>query len=100
MAISLEEVRHVATLARLELNEAEILQFRETLNAILGHFTDLDGVLLPQKWMEEALAPRNSLGTDPLADDVPGPVLTRSAALANAPKSKAGLFLVSMIHEE
>lgn len=100
MAISLDEVRHVATLARLELDDAEIAQFQHALNAILGHFTDLDGVALPDGWIEAAFSPTVTGATNVYGEDLPGPTLARAAALANAPKSKAGLFLVPMIIEE
>ena len=35
--ISLDEVRHVARLARLELSEAEILTLQAELSALLDH---------------------------------------------------------------
>ena len=45
MAISKEEVRHVASLARLELSEDEVERFTEQLGAILdavGKVSELD----------------------------------------------------------
>ncbi|MEZ5162900.1 MAG: Asp-tRNA(Asn)/Glu-tRNA(Gln) amidotransferase subunit GatC [Fimbriimonadaceae bacterium] len=44
MSISLDEVRHVAKLARLELNEDELVDFQGKLNALLGHFEDIQGL--------------------------------------------------------
>ncbi len=42
MSISLNEVRHVARLARLELDEAEVLSVSQSeLNALIGHFGDI-----------------------------------------------------------
>ena len=95
MAITLDEVRHVATLARLELDEMEVASFQSVLNAILGHFGDLDG-------LGDDLDPAtNAVSlTNVWAEDVPGAVLSRPAALKNAPLSKAGLFIVPMIFEE
>lgn len=96
MAISLDEVRHVATLARLELNETEVARFQGELNAILGHFHDLDGVDLRGINPATVAVPL----TDVMADDIPGVTLARPDALRNAPLAKAGLFLVPMIIEE
>lgn len=96
MAISLDEVRHVATLARLELDEAEVARFQGELNAILGHFHDLDGLDLTGINPATVAVPL----TDVMADDRPGAALSRPDALRNAPLAKAGLFLVPMIIEE
>lgn len=96
MAISLDEVRHVATLARLELDETEVARFQGELNAILGHFHDLDGLDFSGLDPATVAVPL----TDVMADDVPGMTLPRQEALRNAPLAKAGLFLVPMIIEE
>lgn len=94
MSITLEEVRHVAKLARLELDETEILSLQGELNALLGHFGDLQraptGGPAP-----EALQRQNVWAEDSVAECLP-----REEALANAPKSKAGLFLVPTIIED
>lgn len=100
MAISIEEVRHVATLARLELDDDEIAHFHGALNAILGHFTDLDGATLPAEWLDAAFSPTVTGETNVFRSDAPGATLAREAALANAARTKAGLFLVPMIIEE
>lgn len=96
MAISLDEVRHVATLARLELDEAEVARFQGELNAILGHFHDLDGLDLSGVNPATVAVPL----TNVMADDAPGETLSRPEALKNAPLAKAGLFIVPMIIEE
>lgn len=96
MSISLDEVRHVARLARLELDEAEILSLQGELNALLGHFADIQAIDASDvEPKSHAVALRNVW-----AKDVPGKVLAREAALRNAPVSKAGLFVVPMIIEE
>lgn len=41
-ALTLEEVRHVAKLARLRLNEAQLEQYRGQLSAILDHIEKLN----------------------------------------------------------
>ena len=44
MSITLDEVRHVARLARLQLDETEILSLQSELNGLLGHFADIQGI--------------------------------------------------------
>jgi aspartyl-tRNA(Asn)/glutamyl-tRNA(Gln) amidotransferase subunit C len=96
MSITLEEVRHVAKLARLELDETEIFSLQGKLNALIGHFGDIQAIdtsgIEPTS---HAVALQNVW-----ADDVVGPTLPRAKALANAPSSKAGLFLVPAIIED
>jgi aspartyl-tRNA(Asn)/glutamyl-tRNA(Gln) amidotransferase subunit C len=96
MSISLDEVRHVARLARLDLNDGEILSFQGELNALIGHFSDIQGIdisgIRPQT---HAVALQNIW-----ADDLPIPSLSRDMALRSAPMSKAGLFLVPAIIED
>jgi len=41
MPLSIQEVEHIAQLARLELTEAEIYHYREQLSAILDHVAQL-----------------------------------------------------------
>lgn len=96
MSISLEEVRHVAKLARLELQEAEILSLQSELNALLGHFSDIQSIPMPDFQPKAHAVPL----TNRWREDEVGPMLTREKALKNAPLSKAGLFLVPMIIEE
>ena len=96
MSISLDEVRHVARLARLELDESEVLALQGELNALLGHFADIQGIesssVVPKS---HAVAMHNVW-----AEDVARLGLSRDQALSNAAVSKAGLFLVPMIIEE
>lgn len=93
MSISLDEVRHVARLARLELDEAEILALQGELNTLIGHFADIQHLDLSALEPEShAVSVRNVWG-----EDLVGPTLPREAALRNAPMSKAGLFVVPTI---
>ncbi|HXH61096.1 MAG TPA: Asp-tRNA(Asn)/Glu-tRNA(Gln) amidotransferase subunit GatC [Fimbriimonadaceae bacterium] len=96
MPISLDEVKHVARLARLELDETELMTFQGELNALLGHFQDIQGIDvtgLPAK-------PHAVAMTNVWAEDAAGTSLQRDEALRNAPASKAGLFIVPTIIEE
>ncbi len=96
MAISLEEVRHVAKLARLDLQESEVMSLQTELNALLGHFSDIQSLSLQE--MEPILHASNLVNV--WAEDFSKPSLRRESALKNAPISKAGLFLVPMIIED
>lgn len=96
MSISLNEVRHVVRLARLELDETEILSLQGELNALLGHFADIQAIESSDiEAIAHAVALRNVW-----ADDLPGDTLPRESALRNAPLSRAGLFVVPTIIED
>ena len=96
MPISLEEVRHVAKLARINLDEAEVFALQGELNALLGHFLLLDSVdtssIEPQS---HAISLQNVW-----SEDAVGPTLSRDQALRNSALAKAGLFVVPTIIEE
>lgn len=96
MSITLDEVKHVAQLARLELDDGELFAFQGELNALLGHFQDIQEVEVgghePKPHAVELL--------NVWAEDVPGECLPRDAVLSNAPMSKAGVFIVPTIIQE
>ena len=93
MAITRDEVLHVARLARLELRDDEVERFTEQLSAILEAVAkvselDLTGV-------EPTAHPLDLLNV--WAEDVPRPCLPQGDALANAPDHEAGFFKVPPI---
>ncbi len=96
MSISLDEVRHVARLARLELDETEILSLQCELSALLGHFADVQAV------DASGFAPIShpSFLQNVWSDDEPAETLSNEKSLRNAPVSRAGLFVVPMIIED
>lgn len=96
MPISLDEVRHVARLARLDLAESEILSLQTELNALVGHFGDI------RQFDVEGVPPQSHAVavSNVWATDAPARGLTRDAALQSATSTKAGLFLVPQIIEE
>ena len=69
MAISLEEVRHVAKLARLDLQESEVMSLQTELNALLGHFGDIQSLSLQE--LEPILHASNL--TNVWAEDIVSP---------------------------
>jgi aspartyl/glutamyl-tRNA(Asn/Gln) amidotransferase C subunit len=96
MSITLDEVRHVARLARLELDEAELLAFQGELNSLLGRCQELQEIdvgPVPPRTHAIAL-------TNVLADDAPRECMEQSAALRGAAVTRAGLFVVPTMIEE
>ena len=90
MAISKEQVEHVARLARLALTHEEVERFQEQLSAILeavGKVSELD-----LEGVEPTSHPLELVNA--LAEDEPRPSLEREQALANAPASDDGFFAV------
>ena len=90
MAISRDEVVHVARLARLALTEEELDRFAGQLDAILeavGKVAELD-----LSDVEPTLHPHELANV--WAEDEPRPSLTVEDALANAPDPQDGAFRV------
>ena len=93
VAISRDEVLHVAQLARLELTEEEIERFQEQLNAILeavGKVAELD-----LSDVEPTAHPLDLVNV--FGEDEPRPSLPLDAALANAPDPEDGFFGVPAV---
>jgi aspartyl-tRNA(Asn)/glutamyl-tRNA(Gln) amidotransferase subunit C len=93
MAISREDVLHVAGLARLEIPEDEIAAVQEQLGAILeavGKVSELD-----LSDVEPTSHPLDLVNV--WAEDEPRPSLTRSDALANAPDPAGDMFRVPSV---
>ena len=44
MTLSIEQVEHIAALARLKLSQEEIARFQQQLSGILDHFQELQSV--------------------------------------------------------
>jgi aspartyl-tRNA(Asn)/glutamyl-tRNA(Gln) amidotransferase subunit C len=83
MTVDDEEVRHVAQLARVDLDEEEIELFAEQFAEILEHFEALDDV--PE------LEPEPELANVMRPDEVEAG-LTQEEALQNAPETEDGYF--------
>jgi aspartyl-tRNA(Asn)/glutamyl-tRNA(Gln) amidotransferase subunit C len=90
MAISRDEVLHVARLARLALSEEELERFSEQLSAILeavGKVAELD-----LSSVEPTAHPLDLVNV--WAEDEPKPCLSVDEALANAPDREGDSFRV------
>ena len=101
MTLTLEEVEHIAELARLRLTPEEKERYREQLSAILDHVAQLQKVdtsgipptssVLPPQGL---LRPQGSL-----RPDQPAPGLTLEELLKNAPDTQANQFRVPPVLE-
>lgn len=90
MGISIDEVRRIADLAKLELRPEEMAPLAEQLGTILEHMdrlSELDGDELAEGSSKPAAA-------DALREDRPRPGLTAEEALQNAPDAASGHFRV------
>ena len=95
MALTADDVRKVAFLSRLELEEWEVESQRCHINALVERF--------------EALRALDTSGIEPashgvplfnvLRDDVCEPSLSRDEATSNAPLARDGFFIVPRIVE-
>jgi aspartyl-tRNA(Asn)/glutamyl-tRNA(Gln) amidotransferase subunit C len=90
MAISREQVLHVAKLARLALSEEELERLGEQLGAILDAVSKVSELDLSD--VPPTSHPLDLVNV--LADDEPRPSLPRDVALANAPRPDDGAFRV------
>jgi aspartyl-tRNA(Asn)/glutamyl-tRNA(Gln) amidotransferase subunit C len=96
MALTTQEVEHVARLARLRLAPAELEKMRAQLSNILDHSDML-------KEVDVTDVPPTAQVTDLLnilRPDEVRPSLPREDVLANAPDQQDGMFRVKAIFEE
>jgi len=82
-AVDAEEVRHVADLARIDLEDDEVERFATQFVEILEYFDTLEAV--PTVEAEPDL-------TNVMRDDEVRESLSREDALANAPETEDGYF--------
>jgi aspartyl-tRNA(Asn)/glutamyl-tRNA(Gln) amidotransferase subunit C len=90
MAITRDEVLHVARLARLELTEDEISRLQEQLSAILEAVGKVGELDLTD--VEPTAHPLDLVNV--WRDDEPRPSLTVEEAFANAPDRSGNFFRV------
>ena len=94
--ISEDEVRHVALLSRLEVDDERLARFTRELNDILAHMTQLGEIdTADVDPTSHAIARVNVL-----REDVPGQSLSNEAALANAADTEGPYFKVPKIIQE
>ena len=95
MALTRDEVRKVALLARLELSDEELDAQAKHFNTLLQQFETLQALDL------EGVKPTSHTLrlVNVMRDDVVRPSLSRGAALANAPEARDGCIVVPRIVE-
>jgi aspartyl-tRNA(Asn)/glutamyl-tRNA(Gln) amidotransferase subunit C len=95
MVLTIDEVRHIARLARLRLTPEEERRYAEQLSAILDYAARLSQV------DTSAISPTATISPfpAPLRPDVIQPSLPQRRALANAPAAEDGLFRVPPVLE-
>jgi aspartyl-tRNA(Asn)/glutamyl-tRNA(Gln) amidotransferase subunit C len=96
MSLTIEEVRHIAHLARLQLTPEEEKRYTEQLSDILAYAARLDEV------DTSSISPTASVLpiTAPLRQDEIRPCPPRRKILGNAPSDTEGMFLVPPIFEK
>lgn len=95
MTLTRAQVRHVAMLARLGLEEGEEEFYAQQLSRILEHIDRLEAV------DTQAIPPTAQVVelSNLMRDDVTRPSLTQAQAIANAPVAAEGFFVVKAIQD-
>ena len=96
MALTREQVKHVAELAKLKLTEAEVDLFQKQLSAVLDDAARLDELDTDQIPPTASVLPlRNVLRADERRASWP-----RDEMLANAPDHEDGFVVVKVVLEQ
>lgn len=96
MAISEEQVRHVALLARLALTDEQVTTLAGELSGILDHVAEIGRLELGDvQPTAHAVAVTNSV-----RPDAARPSLPRELVLKNAPDSEDGFFRIPRFASE
>lgn len=93
--LTVEEVKNIATLARIGLKGEEVEKYQKDLSAILEFFQELEGVPT-----DGVLPMGNSIEkSDAFREDraIPMGDVERSALLANVPMTKGGFVRVKSV---
>jgi aspartyl-tRNA(Asn)/glutamyl-tRNA(Gln) amidotransferase subunit C len=96
MTLSIEEVEHIARLARLSLSPAEKELFRAQLSSILEHVARLQALdtrEIPPTFSVSSLS-------SVLRADEPVPGLAAQELLSRAPQTEAGQFRIPAVFDE
>ncbi len=96
MALSDDEVRKVARLARLDLSDDQVERYRAQLGAVLGYVERLKEVDLA------GVEPLTNVSdaVNRLAADEPGPTLTNEVLMRMAPDTMAPFVKVPKVLDE
>lgn len=92
MALTIDDVRKIATLARLRFQPEEEAAMAEQLGRIVEYIDQLQR--LPEGPAAPAAAPQEESAARRQASDVPAPCMPREVLLANAPAVEGAFLLV------
>jgi len=95
MALTLEEVRHIAHLARLRLTADEETRFRTQLSAILEYAARLRSIDTSSIPPTASVLPLDA----PLRQDLARPSDAASHLMANAPEAAEDMFRIPPVFE-
>ena len=98
MAVTHDDVRHVAELARLSVDEDRLDHLVAELNGILGHMDVLSQV--STKELDHAIV--DPVASTPLRSDSSGPLKLEGPRETFAPSMRDGFFIVPRLasHED
>jgi aspartyl-tRNA(Asn)/glutamyl-tRNA(Gln) amidotransferase subunit C len=95
VSLTLDEVQHIADLARLRLTEGEIEHYREQLSAILDYFVQLQALDTSGIPPTSSVLPARSV----LRPDETRPGMSSQELLRNAPQAETNQFRVPPVLE-
>lgn len=95
MALSQEEVRHIALLARIGLTDAEVARLQAQLSSILEHFDALQAI--DTEGVPPTAQPQDLTNVE--RSDQPRPSLPQDVVLANAPLRDGDFIRVRRVLE-
>ena len=95
MALSIEEVKHIAELARLALTEEEEQLYSEQLSAVLDYAERIQQIATDDVLPLTTVLPLDNV----LREDVVEACLPSEKLLSNAPDVEAGMFRVNAVLE-
>ena len=102
-AVSLEDVRHVAELANLELTAEELPRMAHDLNAVLGYIAQMSELdtsdVAPMAQVGEMLGLTPAAAGETLRADIVKPSVDRGEVMAVAPESDGRFFKVPKVIE-
>ena len=103
LAVSVEDVRHVADLANLELTAEELPRMARDLNAVLGYIAQMNELdtssVVPMAQVGQALGLKAAQGGETLRADVVKDSVDRGAVMAEAPETDGRFFKVPKVIE-
>jgi aspartyl-tRNA(Asn)/glutamyl-tRNA(Gln) amidotransferase subunit C len=95
MALTLDEVRHIAHLARLRLTAGEESRYQKQLSAILEYAARLCSVETSSILPTASVLPLDA----PLRQDLAHPSGATARLMANAPEAADGMFRIPPVFE-